>query len=77
MGKCKVCGNEYDKSFVIEKEGNSHEFDCFECAIHALAPVCTNCGVKVLGHGHESDTGIFCSAFCASKQGVHELQDRV
>jgi hypothetical protein len=45
MGKCNVCGNEYDKTFVIEKDGNNYEFDCFECAIHAMAPVCSNCRV--------------------------------
>jgi len=24
-----------------------------ECAIHALAPICANCGVRIVGHGIE------------------------
>ena len=36
--KCEVCGNDYDKVFVVEMGGARHTFDSFECAIHALAP---------------------------------------
>jgi hypothetical protein len=33
----------------------THTFDCFECAIAALAPECEKCGVKIIGHGLEAD----------------------
>ena len=38
MARCETCGNEYLRSFTVLHEGQSHEFDSFECAIHALAP---------------------------------------
>ena len=52
MAQCEVCGNEYDKAFQISMPGEgTRTFDSFECAIHALAPPCEHCGVKVIGHG--------------------------
>ena len=52
MAQCEVCGNKYDKTFeVVMPGGDSHTFDCFECATHALAPTCDNCGVRISGHG--------------------------
>ncbi len=51
MGVCEHCGNEYDKAFQIIM--SAHTFDSFECAIHALAPSCAHCGVKIMGHGLE------------------------
>jgi len=38
---CECCGNEYDKAIEIVVNGISHYYDCFECAIHMLAPKCT------------------------------------
>jgi hypothetical protein len=63
--QCDVCGNHYDKSFQIVFDGESSYFDCFECAIHALAPGCSHCGCKVIGHGTELDDRIYCCAHCA------------
>jgi hypothetical protein len=40
-------------------------FDSFECAIHALAPTCEYCGVKVIGHGIEANGSFYCCAHCA------------
>ncbi len=78
MAKCEVCGNNYDKSFeVVGVDGETHVFDCFECAIHALAPTCDHCGCRIIGHGMEADNAFFCCAHCASKVGVEEMQDRV
>ena len=51
MGKCEVCDNEYDKAFTVTMAGAEHTFDSFECAIHALAPVCDHCGCRIVGHG--------------------------
>ena len=77
MAECEVCGNEYDKSFEIKaSSGRTHVFDSFECAIHALAPVCAHCGCRVIGHGVESSGTIFCCANCARMSGQTQLQDR-
>jgi hypothetical protein len=76
MGVCEVCGNEYDKSFDIVKDGATHTFDAFECAIHALAPTCAHCSCKVIGHGVEADGTIYCCAHCASESGATQLRDR-
>ena len=76
MAVCEVCGNDYDKAFELRLGGRSHTFDSFECAIHALAPTCRHCGVKIAGHGLEKDGAMFCCAHCAEKQGAGELRDR-
>ena len=77
MAKCDVCGNEYDKAMTVTAGGKSRTFDCFECAIHALAPACRHCGCKIIGHGVEDDGTMFCCASCAEKAGVSNLRDRV
>lgn len=77
MAQCEVCGNEYDKSFEVTLGGKTHIFDSFECAIHALAPTCPVCGVRVVGHGVEADELIYCCAHCAELDGVTGLEDRV
>ena len=78
MAQCEVCGNEYDKAFEVSMPGDdSHTFDSFECAIHALAPLCEYCGVKVIGHGVEADGRFFCCAHCASMAGAQGIADRV
>jgi hypothetical protein len=74
--QCEVCGNDYDKSFTVTLDSSSHVFDSFECAIHALAPMCAHCGCKIIGHGVEADDAIFCCANCAKHAGVTTLQDR-
>jgi hypothetical protein len=61
MAVCETCGNEYDKSFQVTMRG-AHTFDSFECAIHALAPVCKHCGMRVIDHGVEQGGDIFCCA---------------
>ena len=76
MSKCETCGNDYDKAFQVTMNGRAHTFDSFECAIHALAPVCAACGVKIAGHGLEKAGSIYCCAHCANVRGVSELRDR-
>jgi hypothetical protein len=66
MGKCEVCGNEYDKAFTVTRGGESRVFDSFECAIHAMAPVCAHCECRIVGHGMEADGKFFCCAHCAN-----------
>lgn len=74
---CEVCGNMYDKCFEVVMGNETHVFDSFECAIHALAPSCAHCGCKIVGHGVESADAIYCCAHCAAQQGVNRLEDRV
>ena len=77
MAQCQVCGNEYDKAFEVTVPGEEpRTFDSFECAIHALAPTCEHCGVRVIGHGVESDGRFFCCVHCAAREGVEGLADR-
>jgi hypothetical protein len=76
MAKCDTCGNDYDKSFTVTRAGKTHTFDCFECAIHKLAPTCATCGIRVIGHGMEAGGAIYCCNHCAEKAGVDNLRDR-
>ena len=75
--QCEVCGNVYDKSFEIRMDGETHVFDSFECAIHALAPTCAHCGCRVIGHGMETEGVFYCCAHCAEQHGIQEFEDRV
>jgi hypothetical protein len=77
VAKCEVCENEYDKSFEVVAGGKRHTFDSFECAIHALAPVCPHCQCRIIGHGVEQEGKIFCCVNCARSGGKTELKDRV
>lgn len=76
MARCEVCGNDYDKAFSVLINDETHTFDSFECAIHALAPVCDHCGCRIVGHGVESDGAMFCCAHCAQGSGVRSVRDR-
>jgi len=62
---------------VTVSGGDSHTFDSFECAIHALAPACEYCNVKVIGHGIEADGSFYCCAHCARMAGAEGVSDRV
>ena len=75
MATCDVCGNEYSRSITVEYEGATHTFDSFECAIHMLAPACEHCGCRIVVHGHEDGTRVFCCAHCARAAGVEGLAD--
>ena len=76
MAKCEVCGNDYDRAFTVTVAGHAHTFDCFECAVHALAPDCAHCGCKVIGHGVERSGTVYCCVHCAKHEGVAGLKDR-
>ena len=77
MARCEVCGNDYYLSFEVVTAGNTHVFDCFECAIHSLAPVCEQCGCRIIGHGVEAAQTFFCSAHCAGQSGVEGAEDHI
>ncbi len=66
MAVCDTCGNDYESTFTVLKDGGTHTFDSFECAVHALAPSCAHCGCRVIGHGVHGDDGrTYCCAHCA------------
>lgn len=77
MATCEVCGNEYDKTLEISRNGESHIFDSFECAIHAMAPTCDHCSCRIVGHGIEANGSMYCCAHCATASGVEGVADRV
>jgi hypothetical protein len=77
LGHCSTCGNDYDKAFkVTTHEGMEQVFDSLECAIQALAPSCSRCQCRVIGHGLEKDLKFYCCAHCAHASGVPEMRDR-
>ncbi|MGH8609940.1 MAG: hypothetical protein ACREX9_21785 [Gammaproteobacteria bacterium] len=76
MARCDLCGNDYDKAFEVRLAGQTHTFDSFECAIHALAPTCAHCGCKIVGPGVEAEGNFYCCAHCAHQVGIGGLRDR-
>ena len=76
MPQCETCGNEYDKAFQVTMGGETHTYDSFECAIHALAPVCEHCGIRIVGHGLEDKGRFYCCDHCAEHEGIKGLRDR-
>ena len=76
MATCDTCGNDYDKAFKVQLAGRNSTFDSFECAIQALAPSCSHCQCRIIGHGVESDGRMYCCAHCAGSEGVREVRDR-
>lgn len=73
MGTCEVCGNDYEKAFtVISEDGERHVFDSFECAIHALAPACENCGIQIIGHGMSRNGDMYCCQHCLDEGSDEE-----
>jgi YHS domain-containing protein len=76
MPVCDTCGNDYDKAFQVLMRGQTYTFDSFECAIQHLAPTCSHCETRIVGHGLERDGTYFCCNHCAEQQGVQALRDR-
>lgn len=70
MAKCDVCGNHYANTMAIRQQGRSGTFDSFECAIHAMAPVCAHCSCRIVGHGVEARGRYYCCAHCAEASGA-------
>jgi hypothetical protein len=72
MARCEACGNDYALSFEVVAGDKSHVFDSFECAIHRLAPICSHCGCRIVGHGIEAETKFYCCAHCARSAAESE-----
>ena len=71
MATCDVCGNDYHRAFrVTTASGQKFTFDSLECAAHEIAPACAHCECRILGHGIETERGIFCCAHCARDAGA-------
>lgn len=75
--KCEVCGNDYDRALTVTLGGENHVFDCFECAVEKLAPRCSNCNTRIIGHGLQSASALYCCAHCAETDGVSGFVDRL
>lgn len=72
MARCDVCGNNYDKSFVVIQGDTTGTFDSFECAIHAMAPRCAHCQCAVIGHGVGAKDGqVYCCEHCRDHANAH------
>ncbi len=77
MPICNLCGNDYKNSFEIKIYDQTYQFDCFECAIHQLAPTCHNCDCKIIGHGIEVEPYFYCCAHCARQVEIYSTKDHV
>lgn len=75
MAKCDLCGNDYQRSFQVILGGKTWTFDSFECAIQQLAPECTHCRCRIIGHGIEAGDKYYCCAHCARHDGVKGVAD--
>jgi hypothetical protein len=76
MPVCDVCGNDYPRAFqVVTSDGLRLTFDSIECAAHRIAPLCTHCACRILGHGIETPIGIYCCAHCARHLGEQRAVD--
>lgn len=74
MARCDVCGNDYARTFTIRMGEQTGTFDSFECAIQMMAPACGHCGCRILGHGVESDEGVYCCSHCAREAGAQHQE---
>ncbi len=74
MERCVVCGNAYERAFrVTLADGSSSIFDSFECAIELFAPRCAHCRCRIIGHGVDRGSVIFCCDHCARCASSEEL----
>ena len=64
MGPCEICGNAGANPIRVITDDSAHVFDCFECAIHAIAPRCDNCGCRIIGHGVSTVDSTYCCDHC-------------
>ena len=67
--QCEVCGNECAAPMEVRFRGRVAILDCFECAIHLMAPACERCHCRIIGHGVEGAGSVYCSWHCARSRG--------
>lgn len=74
--QCSVCGNDSDHAFrVVSHDGTSQIFDSFECSIEALAPRCSHCGCRIIGHALRRGGSIFCCEHCARRAASRTVDE--
>lgn len=69
MEICDLCGNATEYPLTFSRHGSQGVFDSFECAIHALAPVCGHCGCRIIGHPIFASGKAYCCDHCVPKTG--------
>lgn len=63
--RCDICGFMTEEPLTVAYHGRTTSYCCFECAITELAPECTKCHCKIIGHGSYGQDGhVFCSHHC-------------
>ena len=73
---CDVCGNMYAHCLEVRQRDAHYIFDCVECLIQKIAPMCRHCSCRIIGHGIEVGDAIFyCSAHCAREAGYPQVRD--
>jgi hypothetical protein len=76
MATCDACGNTYARAFeIITSDGTRFVADSIECAAHLIAPTCGHCSCRVLGHGIDTPSGVYCCASCARHAGETRAVD--
>lgn len=66
---CDHCGCECIFELEVRLAGQVFHFDCFDCAIDRLAPVCQRCGRKFTEPALQGDAGeLYCSLACRKMQ---------
>ena len=70
--RCENCGNHSLRIFTVTRNGKSHLFDSFECAISRMAPRCFHCNTTIIGHGVEVEGSIYCCSHCAESKFEEE-----
>jgi hypothetical protein len=76
MAICEQCGNDSDKAFASKRDGKTHTFDSFECAVHMLAPRSVAAVAESSAMGVESGAKMFCCAHRVRRSGETGLEDR-
>nr|WP_139005492.1 hypothetical protein [Arthrobacter crystallopoietes] len=69
MSHCAGCGSTAGRFFAITVNNQTRAFDSFECAIHVMAPNCSRCGCRILGHPVEAYPKVYCCSHCAGEAG--------
>ncbi len=71
MAVCDSCGNDYERAFTVTlHNGDEFTFDCFECAVHLVAPRCHHCGCRIIGHGREEEGIYYCCEHCRRRDAT-------
>ncbi len=74
MSRCVVCGHNSVGNFSVTlANGRTYDFDTFQCAIDRLAPRCSRCGIRIIGHPTVVDGGLFCGPHCSQFLGIHHF----